>query len=377
MTATGMTTMTTETTPLAPDAADRLLLDEAGALLSGDIVVVGDASGALAAGALEAGAATVRLVVDSIADEISALTSLAEAGLDDRVSTGALDDATLAGATLVLLRLPKSLDALDDIARRIALVADPAVVVFAGARLKYMSVGMNDVLQRSFGTLDVSLARQKSRVLIARAPLAVTAPAVKLVRQPDLDLVVAAVGGVFAGTSLDIGTRALVAAFGKLPSWRTAIDLGCGSGILASELKRRRPHARVIATDASAFAVASASATAKANDLDIEVVRDAGLDSQPDASVDLIVLNPPFHDGGAVTTDIALDLFEQAARVLKPGGELWTVWNSHLAYRPALQRLVGPTREISRNAKFTVTASVSRISETESSRLEPRPEVQE
>ena len=44
-------------------------------------------------------------------------------------------------------------------------------------------------------------------------------------------------------------------------------------------------------------------------------------------------------------------------RVLAPGGELWTVWNSHLRYRPDLERLVGPTRQIARDRTFTVTAS--------------------
>jgi len=52
-----------------------------------------------------------------------------------------------------------------------------------------------------------------------------------------------------------------------------------------------------------------------------------------------------------------LKLFEAAARVLAPGGELWTVYNSHLQYRPALERYVGPTVEEGRNPKFTVTRS--------------------
>ena len=70
-----------------------------------------------------------------------------------------------------------------------------------------------------------------------------------------------------------------------------------------------------------------------------------------------MVLNPPFHIGGAVHTGAAHRMFADAARVLVPGGELWAVWNSHLGYRAALERTVGPTRQIARNAKFTVTAS--------------------
>jgi 16S rRNA (guanine1207-N2)-methyltransferase len=58
-----------------------------------------------------------------------------------------------------------------------------------------------------------------------------------------------------------------------------------------------------------------------------------------------------------VHAGIALSLFDEAARVLKPGGELWTVFNSHLAYRAALMRSVGPTRVVGQNPKFTVTVS--------------------
>jgi 16S rRNA (guanine1207-N2)-methyltransferase len=323
------------------DAADRLILDEAaGSIPGAPVVAIGSA--ALAAGAREAGAASVRTYQDLVADD----------GAEE------LDARLLSGATVVLMRLPKSLDALDRLARAVAANADPAVAVFAGGRLKYMTTAMNEVLGRSFGSLDISHARQKSRVLIARLPRAVVPVAPRREFKSDLGLWVGAVGGVFAGSGIDIGTRAMLSTFDKLPAFETAIDLGCGSGILAAELKRRRPSARVIASDASADAVASARETMAANALDVEVVRDSGLRSQPDASADLIVLNPPFHDGGAVTTDIALALFGEAARVLKPGGTLRVVWNSHLAYKPTLRGVVGPTTELARTAKFTVTESV-------------------
>jgi len=39
------------------------------------------------------------------------------------------------------------------------------------------------------------------------------------------------------------------------------------------------------------------------------------------------------------------------------------VFNSHLHYQPALQRVIGPTREVGRNPKFTVTASVRKTTE--------------
>jgi 16S rRNA (guanine1207-N2)-methyltransferase len=322
------------------DAADRLILDEAALLLRGAVVVV-VGSAALAAAAHDLGAARV-----SVSDDADARSSALEPGL-------------FADATVVLLRLPKALAALDHVARLIASAAPVDVVVVSGGRLKYMTTGMNEILLRSFGQLDVSLARQKSRVLTAREPLAAVSADATRKHDADLDLWVASVGGVFAGDSVDIGTRTLLSVFGRLPAYSSAIDFGCGTGIVAVALKRRRPSARVIASDVSAAAVQSARETATVNESDIEVIRDNLLSSQPDASVDLILLNPPFHDGGSLSTDAALAMFAEAGRVLKPGGQLWTVFNSHLGYAKALERAVGPTTQITHNAKFTVAASTS------------------
>jgi 16S rRNA (guanine1207-N2)-methyltransferase len=118
----------------------------------------------------------------------------------------------------------------------------------------------------------------------------------------------------------------------------------------------------VLATDQSAAAVSSAAATAAANGLSarVQVLRDDAMSTQPDASVDLILCNPPFHIGTSVHAGAALKLFDAAGRVLAPGGELWTVFNSHLAYDRALNRAVGRTRVVGRSAKFTVTVSTRR-----------------
>jgi 16S rRNA (guanine1207-N2)-methyltransferase len=132
--------------------------------------------------------------------------------------------------------------------------------------------------------------------------------------------------------------------------------------VVAATIALRHPSVRVYASDQSAAAVASARETVAANGVAerVEVVRDDLLSSRADGSASFIALNPPFHVGGAVTQDIAPRLFADAARVLRSGGELWCVWNSALRYRAALERIVGPTRQIARNAKFTVTASTRR-----------------
>jgi 16S rRNA (guanine1207-N2)-methyltransferase len=342
------------------DAADTLMLDEAAPLIAGSrVTVVGDSYGALTLGAIAAGATDVRVHQDPLVGELALAANARAAGVDDsRYRSMALDPQLFAGATLVLLRLPRSLDALDEIAAMISAHASPEAVVVAGGRLKHMTVTMNEVLSRHFARLDVSHARQKSRLLIAREPIVAPLAPPRREWHEELGLEVVASGGVFAGTSLDLGTRSLVEVLDQLPSYERGIDLGSGTGILAASLAKRNPRARVLATDQSASAVTSARLTMAANGLDVEVARDDGLSLQQDASADLILLNPPFHTGAAVHAGLAPRLFAEAARVLRPGGELWTVWNSHLGYRPQLERIVGPTRQIARGPKFTVTASI-------------------
>ncbi|MGW9631775.1 class I SAM-dependent methyltransferase [Agromyces sp. NPDC055520] len=362
----------------ASDAADRLILDEAAAFIgaagTGEIVVVDDSFGALALAAADAGARGIRVHQDLVTGERALAGNAGRLGLEGEVRSLALGPELVAGARLVLMRLPRSLDRLDEVSQLIAAHADPEVVVVAGGRIKHMSLAMNEVLGRSFGRVDVSRARQKSRVLTARDPGGLDAldPLAALATRPpgsdwprrarhdDLDLVVVAHGGVFAGTGIDIGTRFLIAQLGDaVPDAATAVDLACGTGVVAAWLARARPGLRVTATDRSAGAAASARLTAEANGVGdrVRVTRADGLEALADASERLIVLNPPFHSDAAISTGIAAHLFADAARVLAPGGELWCVWNSHLRYRPLLERVVGPTRQIARNAKFTVTAS--------------------
>ncbi|WP_200935204.1 class I SAM-dependent methyltransferase [Leifsonia sp. Leaf336] len=349
----------------ASDAADRLLADIAGDdVLQSGLVVIGDSYGALTLAAAARGARGIRVHQDPLTAELALDANAAALGLDGAFAHHPLDAELIAGARVVLLRLPRSLEALAEIAALVAEHAHAEVVVYAGGMVKHMTPAMNAVFAEVFGDLQVSLARQKARALTVREPHPAAATALDHWPERALDtetgLFVCAYGAAFAGANVDIGTRLLLSVLDRaVPEAATAIDLGCGTGVLAAALATRRPGVRVIATDQSAAAVASARATAAANGVAdrVEVVRDDGLAAQPDASADLIVLNPPFHIGGAVHTGIAHRMFADAARVLAPGGELWTVWNSHLGYRAALERTVGPTRQIARNPKFTVTAS--------------------
>jgi 16S rRNA (guanine1207-N2)-methyltransferase len=371
---------------VAVDATDRLVLAEAAVAIrsaaAGEVVVVGDRYGAMTLGAMALyGAGEIRVHQDSLTGEQAlAQNALSQNALSQNAlsqnaaRTGgegfrqlALTPELFAGAAVVIGQLPKSLEALREIAQLAAAQARPEVTIFLGGRVKHMTRAMNDVLGERFRDVRASLAKQKSRVLVATGP-----------RQPaeireadatafplrhhhlDLDLWVCAHGAAFAGTKVDIGTRFLLEFLDRMdPQAGSAVDLGCGTGVLAASLARARPGLRVLATDESAGAVSSALATMAANDLDgrVQVLRDDAMSTLTAASADLIVCNPPFHLGTSVHSGVSVKLFEAAGRVLRTDGQMWTVFNSHLPYLSQLTRSVGPTQVIGRNRKFTVTCS--------------------
>lgn len=352
---------------VAVDATDRLLLDEAAGLVRGcgpgEVAVVDDSYGALTLGVQAGfGATDVRVAQDLLVGELALACNAARVELSSHRWLP-LGPRIAAGGRVVLVKAPKGLDALREIAEVVAASAAPDVTVLVGARVKHMTRAMNDVLGASFTDVRATLARQKSRLLVARGPRPRPSSFPRRLEHPDLGLTVCAHGAAFAGARVDIGTRALLGCLDRMAAdAATALDLGCGTGILAAALARARPSLAVLAVDQSTAAVASARATATANGLDqrIVVVRDDAAASLPGGSVDLVVCNPPFHVGAAVVTTAADRLFGAAARVLRPGGELWTVYNSALRYKPVLARLVGPTHLVEQGPKFTVTVSTRR-----------------
>lgn len=358
---------------MAIDGTDRFILDEAPHLHGdalrhpGAVAIVDDQYGTLTLGAIALhGASDVRVLQDSLVGELALGANAGTFGHRGFHHPPTFEEA-FRDARLVLVRLSKSLDRLDEIARAVARHAAPDVVFVAGGRTKFMTLSQNDVLRRYFGEVVASRGRAKSRLLIATDPLRaqatradVTDPWPRRVFSDELGFTVAAHGGVFAGTALDLGTRVLLDEVEQaLPDARDVLDLGSGNGVIATSLALARPTARIVATDVSSMAVASTRLTAElAGVADrVSVVRSDAGDQLPGSSTDLIVCNPPFHADTAVSTEVAEAMFRNAAGILRPGGELWVVWNSHLRYRSALEREIGTTRQVVRTPRFTVTAS--------------------
>jgi len=360
------------------DATDELLVDvaltfafEHGIPGSG-IAVIGDGYGALTLPLVAAGLEGVRVHQDLVTGRRALARNAAELEATG-FAVHELDAELLRGVRLVLLQLPKGLAELEEVADAVSRWAAPDVVLLAGGRVKHMTLAQNEVLGRCFGRVQPQRAERKSRLIVAADPRPVPQdpPFPVSATHPEFGITLSAHGGVFAGARIDIGTRVLLevmrdhaAEFTAVARREgfTAVDLGCGTGALAASLALAAPAARITATDRSAAAVRSARATMVANGVSDRVtvtLDDAGSEI-PDGSVDLVLLNPPFHLGASVHEGAGQRLVDAAARILRPGGEVWTVFNSHLDHRRALAAAVGETVQLARTPKFTVTRSTRR-----------------
>lgn len=310
------------------------------------------------------------LVLDGTADllaaarerwgEVAAWADVVAPG-DDASSGEVLPAEVLAGVDLVVGELPKSNTALDEYAQRIRAGGAPGVRVALAGRQKHMTPAQNDVLARSFATVQASRGVDKCRVLVAADPVPhAPAPTSRWPRtnpEPTTGLALVAHGATFAGARLDAGTRLLL---GTQGDWveGDALDFGCGNGILTAVLARRG-GGRVVGLDISRAAIASTRATLAANYLAAETLLTAdGLAALPDASLDLIVTNPPFHDGVAKDSTASLEMIDDAARVLRPGGELWCVFNAHLPYLQAAAASFGRARLVTKDRHYQVLRAI-------------------
>src|SRR3712207_3962411 len=152
----------------------RLLLDEAAELLAatgpGEVAVVDDSYGALTLGAVAAGARDVRVHQDLLVGELALARNAERTGLTGTYRLLPLGPGLADGVGLVLAKAPKSLDALRELTEVVASAAAPDVTLLVGGRVKHMTHAMNDVLGLGFTEVHATLARQKSRVLVARGP---------------------------------------------------------------------------------------------------------------------------------------------------------------------------------------------------------------
>ena len=144
--------------------------------------------------------------------------------------------------------------------------------------------------------------------------------------------------GVFSWDRIDPGTALLLS---RLPAQAGAgADLGCGLGVLAHGVLASPAVTRLTLIDIDRRAVECARRNV--NEPRAEVVwADVRLGAAGLKDLDFVVMNPPFHDGGAEDRALGAAFISAAAQALRSGGKLLMVANRHLPYEAALRDSFG------------------------------------
>lgn len=265
---------------------------------------------------------------------------------------------------LVLIRVPKNMSFFEDMLCQLSGHLHANSKVICGYMVKHQAKASFDLLNKYIGETKTSLAQKKARLIFANfqkaqanSPYPIQVP-IEGFKTPFTHH-----SNLFSREKLDIGTRFLLEHLpkGKFP---TILDLGCGNGLVGIAAKKLNPSSKLIFTDESRMAIESAKLNF-ANYFPGEKAEfhwtNCFEDAKP-ASVDLVLCNPPFHQGNALGDQIAWQMFRDSHRALIVGGTIRVIGNTHLQYQTVLKRIFGNSRIVATNRKFMVVDAVKSTS---------------
>ncbi len=123
--------------------------------------------------------------------------------------------------------------------------------------------------------------------------------------------------GMFAHGSIDEGTKLLLKQLPDCAPGARVLDMGSGTGVLARAIQERTPDVSIDAVDLNAFAIEAT----KKNVPGVQAIWGNSWDALPiEAKYDLIISNPPVHQGARQTTQPLEYFISKAKTHLAPDG---------------------------------------------------------
>jgi len=262
--------------------------------------------------------------------------------------------------SIVLMKIPKNLALFEYQLQQLTRSCKTGTQIVAGAMLKHLPSRAFDLLNTYIGDTTTSLAKKKARLIFAtlddRALNSELSYPTSYIT-PKTNLRFSNHANVFSRESIDIGTRFFLDHLPQCVPGEKVIDLACGNGILGIHLALQEPLIDLGFYDESYMALSSARDNCQnllSESTKARFVADNCLESALDNSADLIVNNPPFHQGQVVGDHLAWQMFKDAYRVLTTKGRLIIVGNRHLGYHVKLKKIFGNAKQLASNNKFVI-----------------------
>lgn len=264
----------------------------------------------------------------------------------------------------VLMKLPKNLHYFTQQLQHLSQVLPSGTPILIAAKAKSINAALLNTLKQNLGSASASLTYKKTRVITCISDGHIRPPhEASTWPVPEYQLTLHNLSNVFAANKLDIGARFMLENIPK-GNFNHIVDLGCGNGILGLRAAQLFPDANIHFVDDSNMAVTSAIQNWQANDFPSEQGHfywsDCLSELPSEIEPELILCNPPFHQGEAITDHIAWQMFLDAKRRLAEGGILHVVGNRHLAYHVKLKRIFKNCTTIASNGKFVILQAQKR-----------------
>jgi 16S rRNA (guanine1207-N2)-methyltransferase len=275
------------------------------------------------------------------------LEANAVANADVQLADG-VEGLRVASFDLALCHLPRGREVQRELIRGVARVLRPEGCFYFVASTKVGIKGAVAYARDLFGRCGVVRRKKGYHVAMTVRPRGMTPPGprdsyvTRTIMFEGIETAVVSKPGVFAWDRLDGGTARLISTM-EIDRSDRVLDLGCGTGLAGVAAARRAPEGEVVLVDADLRAVRSAQRTLEANGVtNGEVLLSDGVARVVERGpFDVVITNPPFHQGRAVDYRVAQQFVRDARKALRAGGRLFLVSNRFIGYENLIREAFG------------------------------------
>lgn len=331
------------------DAADSLILEHMSTLdLYGKrILIINDQFGALSCGLIDHDITTYtdsyvsyRGILFNSQEKVTPINNL-------KKIDGIYD--------YVLMQIPKNMSFLEDILIHLTSHMLPYSKLICGSMVKHLAPTSFDLINKYIGTTTTSLAVKKARLIFAdfeKEKASNIYP--QKIKMDGFEKPFINHSNLFSREKLDIGTRFFLE---HIPqgNFQSILDLGCANGIIGIRARELNPGALINYSDESYQAILSATENYQNHFNETPTLHWTNcFEDGTKNSLDLVLCNPPFHQGTTVGDFIATQMFKDSYQSLKKGGLIRVIGNSHLGYQTKLKHIFGNSKIVATNKKFMI-----------------------